>query len=71
MTFTVQDGERQRGIKGLNDAVELAKQWSVDSGNVVSVMNGTHTYMYIYDGDEISGKVANSIWMDQEYATAQ
>lgn len=71
MTYTVQDGARSRGVKGIDSAMELAKQWSMDSGDVVSVKLGSTTYTFVHHGEEISGNMANRIWMEQEYATAQ
>jgi hypothetical protein len=64
--YTLTNGSRKKSAKTLSEAMELAQKWSLRSGQVISVVRGSHTHTYIYKGREITGMEANRIWMDEE-----
>jgi hypothetical protein len=67
--FTLTNGKRVKSARTLHEAMDVARKWSLRSGQVISVMHGSHTYTYVYGGSEITGKEANRLWLDQEWET--
>lgn len=64
--YTVQDGRVYKSAKTLPEATLMASNWSTQSRNVISIMQGEHTYSWYYRGREMTGKEVENVWKMQE-----